>query len=305
MSQQLFKFKFAKTKPTVVTSGDTRQQNKELILSDSVFRQLRDEIYKLCGIYYTESKKYLLEGRISKRIAYRKMNSYEEYLNYIKSPGSRQEINSLFEVITINETYFFRAEQQFDAFENIILPEILKLKSGIIPSTFRIWSAASSTGEEAYTLAMIVLQKLKPKYPHVNFQILASDINNAVLETARKGIYKEYAVRNVPPEYMTKYFTQSGNTYILSNEVKRMVKFMKVNLYDPVEMKAFSNCNVIFCCNVLIYFDIPSKQQVVAHLYNALQKNGYLFIGYSESLHGISKAFKLIHLPKAMAYKKE
>ncbi len=305
MSQQLFKFKFAKTKPTVVGSGDTGQQNKELILSDSVFRQLRDEIYKLCGIYYTESKKYLLEGRISKRIAYRKMNSYEEYLNYIKSPGSRQEINSLFEVITINETYFFRAEQQFDAFENIILPEILKLKSGIIPSTFRIWSAASSTGEEAYTLAMIVLQKLKPKYPHINFQILASDINNAVLETARKGIYKEYAVRNVPPEFMAKYFTQSGNTYILSNEVKRMVKFMKVNLYDPVEMKAFSNCNVIFCCNVLIYFDIPSKQQVVAHLYNALQKNGYLFIGYSESLHGISKAFKLIHLPKAMAYKKE
>ncbi len=305
MPQQLFKFKFAKTKPTAAVSGRTASQDKELILSDSVFRELRDEIYKLCGIYYTESKKYLLEGRISKRITYRKMNSYEEYLNYIKSPGSRQEINSLFEVITINETYFFRAEQQFEAFVNILLPEILRSKPTRAPTTFRIWSAASSTGEEAYTLAMIVLQRLKPKYPHINFQILASDINNAVLETARKGVYKEYAVRNVPPEYMAKYFTQSGNTYILSNEVKRLVKFMKVNLYDPIEMKAFTNCNVIFCCNVLIYFDIPSKQQVVAHLYNALQKNGYLFIGYSESLHGISKAFKLIHLPKAMAYKKE
>lgn len=305
MSQQLFKFKFTKTKPTVATPGTTLQQEKELVLSDSTFKELRDEIYKLCGIYYTESKKYLLEGRISKRISYRKMNSYEEYLEYIKSPGSRQEINSLFEVITINETYFFRAEQQFDALEKILLPKILKTRTGMIPQTFRFWSAASSTGEEAYTLAMIVLEKLKPKYPHVNFQILASDINNAVLETARKGIYKEYAVRNIPPAYMAKYFTQSGNSYILSNEVKRLVKYMKVNLYDPVEMQAITNCDVVFCCNVLIYFDIPSKQQVVSHLYNALQKGGYLFIGYSESLHGISKAFKLIHLPKAMAYKKE
>ncbi len=275
------------------------------ILSDATFRDLRDVVYSLCGIYYTESKKYLLEGRIAKRITARGLNSFEDYLSLLKSPQSRHEINQLFEAITINETYFFRAEQQFEAFEKIIIPEIIKFKSQSGNPIIRIWSAASSTGEEAYTLAMILLEKVKPLFPNVQFQILGSDINNAVLETARKGIYKEYSVRNVPPNYLNKYFTKQGNTYLLSEEVKKIVKFMNLNLYDSVQMRSIINCDVIFCCNVLIYFDIPSKQQVVSYLYDSLNKGGYLFIGYSESLHGISKAFKLVHLPRAMAYKKE
>ncbi len=275
------------------------------ILSDATFRDLRDVVYSLCGIYYTESKKYLLEGRIAKRITARGLNSFEDYLSLLKSPQSRHEINQLFEAITINETYFFRAEQQFEAFEKIIIPEIIKSKSQSGNPIIRIWSAASSTGEEAYTLAMILLEKVKPLFPNVQFQILGSDINNAVLETARKGIYKEYSVRNVPPNYLNKYFTKQGNTYLLSEEVKKIVKFMNLNLYDSVQMRSIINCDVIFCCNVLIYFDIPSKQQVVSYLYDSLNKGSYLFIGYSESLHGISKAFKLVHLPRAMAYKKE
>lgn len=275
------------------------------ILSDATFRDLRDVVYNLCGIYYTESKKYLLEGRIAKRITARGLNTFEDYLSLLKSPQSRHEMNQLFEAITINETYFFRAEQQFEAFEKIIIPEIIKSKSQSGNPIIRIWSAASSTGEEAYTLAMILLEKVKPLYPNVQFQILGSDINNAVLETARKGIYKEYSVRNVPPNYLNKYFTKQGNTYLLSDEVKKIVKFMNLNLYDSVQMRSIINCDVIFCCNVLIYFDIPSKQQVVSFLYDSLNKGGYLFIGYSESLHGISKAFKLVHLPRAMAYKKE
>lgn len=279
--------------------------DNQLILSDGTFKELRDEIYNLCGIYYTESKKYLLEGRIAKRITSLGLRTFDDYLNLLKSPQSRHEINQLFEAITINETYFFRAEQQFEAFEKIITPELIKSKVNMTNPIIRIWSAASSTGEEAYTIAMLILEKIKPLFPRVQFQILGSDINNAVLETARKGIYKEYSIRNVPASYLNKYFTKQGNQYQLNDEVKKMVKFLNLNLYDSVQMRSITNCDIVFCCNVLIYFDIPSKQQVVSYLYDSLNKGGYLFIGYSESLHGISKAFKLIHLPKAMAYKKE
>jgi chemotaxis protein methyltransferase CheR len=307
MGSDLFKFKFNKTQPgaTGRPGYNKAADQKKLILENSTFNELRDVIYKKTGIYYSESKKYLLEGRIAKRIEARRMNSFEEYVSLLKSFNAREEMNKLFEAITINETYFFRAEQQFEAFEKIIVPEILKPKVSQTMPVFRVWSAASSSGEEAYTLALLILEKLKPIYPHVQFQIVASDINNAVLDSARKGIYKDYAVRNIPDNYMRKYFTKSGATYIINNEVKKMVKFINLNLFDQTHMRTMINCDVIFCCNVLIYFDLPSKQQVVSSLYDALNRGGYLFIGYSESLHGVTKAFKLIHLPKAMAYKKE
>lgn len=303
MGSDLFRF-IRGSSPHTIEQDMTTHIN-QISMSDETFRELRDVIYKQSGIYYTESKKYLLEGRISKRLAVCKLNTFEEYVNYLKSINSRQEMNSLFEVITINETYFFRAEQQFEAFEKIIVPEILKTRITNTQPMFRIWSAASSTGEEPYTLALIINEKIKPMFPKVNFQIIASDINNAVLDSARKGVYKEYSIRNMPQAYLKKYFSQNGAHYTLNEDIKKMVKFMNINLYDTNAMRSIVGCDVIFCCNVLIYFDIPSKQQVISYLYDALNIGGYLIIGYSESLHGISKAFKLIHLPKAMAYKKE
>lgn len=306
MGSELFKFKFIKKEQeTLEPVLQTKTSDYQLTMSDNTFRELRDVIYQLSGIYYTDSKKYLLEGRISKRVIERKLNTFEEYIEFLKSPYSRQEMNQLFEVITINETYFFRAEQQFEALEKTIIPELLKSRTGNSNPYFRIWSAASSSGEEAYTIAILVNEKIKPFFPKVQFQIIASDISNTALESARRGIYKEYAVRNIPPAYLNKYFKKQGTTYILSDEIKNMVKFFNINLYDQVQTHSITNCDIIFCCNVLIYFDIPSKQQVISYLYDALNKEGYLFIGYSESLHGISKAFKLIHLPKAMAYKKD
>lgn len=305
MASQLFKF--GSNKPKTGGQGAILHKTaaEKMELSDNTFNELRNFIYNQCGIYYTDSKKYLLEGRIAKRITSNKLTSFEDYLNFIKSPTGRNELNELFEVITINETYFFRAQQQFDAFETMIVPEILSTRQNLFNPVFRVWSAASSTGEEAYTLAILIAEKLKPLYPRVQFQILASDINNAVLEQARAGVFKEYSIRNVPPHLLKKYFKQQGTNYVISDEIKQMVKFMNINLYDQQQMRAVANCDVIFCCNVLIYFDIPSKQQVVSYLYNSLNKGGYLFIGYSESLHGVSKAFKLVHFPKAMAYQKE
>jgi len=298
-------FQFGAGKPTEESKEVKKIVPVKMELSDNTFNELRNFIYDQCGIYYTDNKKYLLEGRIAKRISTNKLSSFEEYLNFLRSPMGRNELNELFDAITINETYFFRAPQQFEAFETHIVPEILSTRQNLFNPVFRIWSAAASTGEEAYTLAMIVAEKLRPMYPRVQFQILASDINKSVLEQAQQGVYKEYSIRNVLPHLLKKYFKQQGTNYVLSDEIKQMVKFMNINLYDAQQMRTVTNCDVIFCCNVLIYFDMPSKQQVVTHLYNSLNKGGYLFIGYSESLHGISKAFKLVHFPKAMAYQKE
>lgn len=303
MSGQLFKFGLNKPKEPEEKPRVTDISNLEM--TNAEFSEFRDEIYKLSGIYFTESKKYLLEGRIAKRIAANNLRSFSDYMKLIRSPGRREELDRLYEAITINETYFYRAPQQFDVLEQVLVPEILEKRKNLANQTFRIWSAASSTGEEPYTLALLILEKLKPKYPYVNFQVVGSDINQNVLEQARQGVYKEYAIRNIPQNILNKYFKQNGNLYALNPEVKRLVKFANINLYDPAQVKMMSQCDVIFCANVLIYFDLPSKQQVVSYLYNALNKGGYLFIGYSESLHGVSKSFKLVHLPKAMAYQKE
>jgi chemotaxis protein methyltransferase CheR len=274
-------------------------------LTDEAFRELRDIIYKTSGIFYTESKKYLFESRILRRIQALKLNSLYDYVNFIKNPANRGELKNLFDAITINETYFFRAEQQFESLEKIIIPELIKNKAGTPNPTIRIWSAACSTGEEPYTIAMIVLEKIKPLNPNVQFQILGSDISNQVLEVARNGVYKEYSVRNMSELYLKKYFISKDGLFYLKDDVKRLVRFSNINLFDATQVRMVSNCDVIFCANVLIYFDIPAKQKVVSYLYDALNVGGYLFVGYSESLHGISKAFKLVHLPKAIAYKKE
>lgn len=305
MAGSLFNFGAKKTevperKPStpVSTFNSTEMTNDE-------FNKLRNIIYDLSGIYFTDSKKYLLESRISKRIAANNMKSFNEYINYLQSPISRKELGDLFEAITINETYFFRVPQQFEVLEHVIIPELIKLKSGQPNPTIRIWSAASSSGEEAYTIALIILERLKPIYPYVNFQVIGTDINNAVIDQARKAVYKEYAIRNIPENLLKKYFLSQDELYILKDDVKRLVRFSNLNLYDSSAVRAIPQCDVIFCANVLIYFDIPSKQKVVSDLHSVLTKGGYLFIGYSESLHGISKAFKLVHLPKAMAYQKD
>lgn len=302
----LFKFKFQKSGTSVAdASANARPVTIETSMKLETFVKMRELIYKFCGIYYTDSKKYLLEGRISKRLPILKMTTFDEYYNFISSSVSnREELNQLFIAVTINETYFFRAEQQFDGLEKILIPEIIKRKRLKGEKVFKIWSAASSSGEEAYTLAIIIKDRIQPLFPGIDFQIIATDINTNVLDAAKKGIYKEYSVRNIKPTLLKKYFKQDGNNFILDDSIRSMVKFQQLNLYDTFAMRNMKDIDVIFCCNVLIYFDTISKQKVVQSLYDSLSEGGYLYIGYSESLHGITKSFKLIHLDKAMVYKK-
>jgi chemotaxis protein methyltransferase CheR len=274
-------------------------------MADETYRQLRQYIYELTGIYFQDNKKYLLEGRLGKRLQVLSLPDFESYLHLLRAGAKRgEEMRFFFDAITINETFFFRNEPQFEAFENTLVPGVLAPK-GPGPKRLKVWSAASSSGEEAHTIAMIYLERLRPKYPGLDLEVVGTDINTTVLDTARKGIYRDYSVRNMPPHYLNKYFRTEDSRYHVRDEVRQHVRFDFLNLSDVQRMKQMTGFDIIFCCNVLIYFDQKSKIQVVSNLYDALNRGGYLFIGYAESLHGISTAFKLVNFPKTVAYKKE
>lgn len=274
-------------------------------MSDAAFAEWRSFIYQQTGIYFQDNKKYLLESRLQKRMNFLGLNSFERYLEVVRfGTDKASELKYLYEAITINETFFFRNQPQLDALASTIVPQLLT-QPGRMSKKIRIWSAASSSGEEAYSVAIILNEFLKPKFPQLEYEIVGTDINYAVVETARRGIYKEYAIRNASPYFLKKYFKQEGDSYHLDPNIKRNVSFKILNLFNDAEMNAMGSFDIIFCANVLIYFDIKSKIKVVSSLYNSLGKNGYLFIGYSETLHGISKAFKVVSFPKTVAYKKE
>ncbi len=275
-------------------------------LSLKAFETWRKYIYDSTGIYFQDNKKYLLESRLQKRISHLGIASFEAYLDFVKfNPSGSSEIKYLYEAITINETFFFRNQPQLDALVTTILPEIISSKEKLGKNKIRIWSAASSSGEEAYSIAMMINDLIRPKYPNMDFEIVGTDISNAVVDVARRASYKEYSVRNTPVYYLKKYFKTNGTSFDLDPKIKNMASFKLLNLYDDLSMRTMINFDVIFCANVLIYFDQTSKIKVINHLYNSLFKGGYLFIGYSETLHGISKAFKLTSFPKTIGYKKE
>jgi len=280
--------------------------NVKQTLSSQSFDKWRKYIYENTGIYYQDNKKYLLESRLQKRIQHLKIDNFDKYLDYIRlNPANSSEIKYLYEAITINETFFFRNQPQLDALVSHVIPEIMATKQKLGKSKIRIWSAASSTGEEAYSVAMVISELLKPKYPNLEVEIVGTDISYSVIDTAKRGIFKEYSVRNTPIFYLKKYFKQNANVYEIDPKLKELVTFKLLNLYDEVGMRTMINFDIIFCANVLIYFDIASKIKVVDKLYNSLLRNGYLFIGYSETLQGISKAFNIVSFPKTIGYKKE
>jgi chemotaxis protein methyltransferase CheR len=270
------------------------------------FEAFRDYIYNLCGIYFHSSKKYFLESRISRRMEVTGIKSHTEYYQFVRSPqGNMRELKHLLDEITTNETCFFRNMPQLNALENMLLPEVVETKGKIGFRKLRIWSAGSSSGEEAYTMAMLLNEKRGVMLKDWIIEIIGTDINETVLAQAREGIYNSYSVRNMPEFYRKKYFREeSPERFVLSPEVKKLVTFSNLNLYDDTKMIFMKSFDFIFCANVLIYFDTASKSKVVQHFFNNLQAYGYFFVGQSESLHGVNDHFKTVHFPGGFAYKK-
>jgi chemotaxis protein methyltransferase CheR len=271
----------------------------------SQFEKLTQHIYLRLGLHFEEKKTYFLQKRVEKRmqaLGYSDTEEYVFHLCYADPEGT--ELQALANLITTNETYMFREYEQLEAFANCCLAELLSAKQSRGDHSLRIWSAGCSSGEEAYTLAIIV-QEVFPQYQYWNCEIVATDVDENMLVLATKARYSERSMRDVPPEYVDKYFTRSGDSYIVRPRTVSLVKIAHLNLYDRNAMRLMRNFDFIFCRNVLIYFDDRSRKTAVDHFYNSLNHGGYIFLGHSESVGRISSAFKLKRAEDHLVYAKE
>lgn len=283
----------------------TISMGRELKISDQEFTNLRDFIYDRCGIYVADNRKYLLENRLGNRLKKLNLRNFDEYYNYLRyDAGKSGELKKLFEVITTNETSFYRNPPQLKVFQEKVLTEVLdgcRAKG----KKLRIWSAGCSTGEEPYTISMIIHELLKGEVDSWDIKITANDLSERVLQSARKGVYNDYTLRTTPKDVAERYFDMNDGANTIRPNVKKLVNFGQINLKDKMQLKRVERSQIVFCRNVIIYFDDEMKKQVINAYYDNLLPGGYLIIGHSESLHNITRAFKPIHFPGAIIYKKE
>jgi chemotaxis protein methyltransferase CheR len=269
------------------------------------FTLIRDFIHERSGIYFAENKMYLVKNRLDRRMNELNISSVRDYFYHVKYDASMKEFNRLMDLVTTNETSFYRNEPQLLSFSSEVLPQLIEKKMKERGrKTLRVWSAGCSTGEEPYTLAILILEQLK-SLAGWSVEIMANDISEEVLQKARLGEYAGITMRNVKPEILDRYFAKSGDRFRVKPEAKSLVRFSQMNMNDQLKMSTMTKMDVIFCRNVMIYFSDEVKRQIVRGFYNALVPGGYLYIGHSETLHGISKAFKLVYLKNALVYGKE
>jgi len=273
-------------------------------LKDPAYLKIRDLIYQISGIYHPEEKLYLLASRCARRMSVVKANAPAEYLDHLTVRGNREaELRLLLNEITIGETYMFRSPPQLDALRNVILPQILAAKSAMGFKRLHLWSAGCSTGEEPYTLAIFLLEESSRLLSGWTFDILATDLNDNSLVTAKAGIYGEYALRSTTEILRKKYFKPHDESRLQTmDQLKSLIRFERVNLNDDSKMTFLKGMDLIFCCNVLIYFDLASKRKVVQHFYSNLLPGGYLFLGHAESLYQVNDRFHLVHFPGTVGY---
>jgi chemotaxis protein methyltransferase CheR len=275
--------------------------NHHMDLPDDVFRLLRDQIYRRSGMWFSDSSKYLLQKRLSPRARELNFDSFQKYFYFLQyDPRAEAEFDQIYDLVTTNETYFFREPAQLTAFIEEIVPDILSRKT---VKKVRIWSAGCSSGEEPYSLAILLNEA--GWYQQASFEIFASDINQQVLAKARKGQYRESAFRATNPNVRDRYFHRNDDgSWKVSDEIRNRVSFGRLNLYDEARVSLLGHLDVVFCRNVIIYFDDSSKKVVVTNFYNRLVEGGYLLLGHSESLISLSTQFKLRHLKHDMVYQK-
>jgi chemotaxis protein methyltransferase CheR len=269
-----------------------------------IYRQIRDLVYKISGIYQVEDKLYLLADGCSRRMKELAVKTPNEYWDRLTVHSNRDaELRFLLNELTIGETCLFRSQPQLDAFRKVILPEIIKSKANLPIKRLRVWSAGCSTGEEPHTLAMNLLEESEGVLKGWQFEILATDLNDRSLEAAKAGVYGDYALRFTTDYYRRKYFQPADDNKLrVRDDVKKLITFSRLNLRDDSKILFMKGMDIIFCCNVLIYFDGPAKSRVIDHFFGNLNFGGYFFLGTSESLMGLNDRFHLIHFPGTIGY---
>jgi chemotaxis protein methyltransferase CheR len=277
--------------------------DSDIKMTDDEFLVLRDLIYSHSGLYFGEDNRFLLERRLSSRLNHYQLATFHDYYYYLKYDRNReQELSDIMDLLTTNETYFFREAFQLKAFTDEIIPELVSAKAALGDRTIRIWSAGCSTGEEPYTIAMLLLDR--PELTGWKIEIVGTDISQRVLHNARKGIYGISAFRVTDERYKNRYFHEQEGGFRVADSVRELVTFSRLNLYDENRFQFLGKMDVVFCRNVIIYFDQPAKKKVIGHFYNTLQPGGFLLLGHSESLMNITTAFKLRHFRNDMVYEK-
>jgi chemotaxis protein methyltransferase CheR len=274
-------------------------------LSVEQFHTLSQQIYQKLGLHFDEKKIYFLKTRVAKRMTALGLDDPREYmfkLSYADPHG--EEMQALANLVTTNETYMFREYDQLQAFANHCLPEVLSAKQARGERSLRIWSAGCSSGEEPYTLAMIV-QDVFPQAQSWDCEIVATDIDENMLRRVASARYGARSVADVPDEYRAKYLIEDGDEWIVRRRTTALVKARHLNLSDRMAMRAMRGFDFIFCRNVLIYFDDLSRKAVVDHFYNALNPASYVFLGHSESVGRVNTAFKLKRFESHLVYVKE
>ena len=272
-------------------------------LADPALCKLRDLVYRTSGIFHAENKFYLLALRARRRMREIGSSSFADYLDQLTTRATRDaEMRNLLNEITIGETCFFRSRPTIDALSKIIFPKIVALPGKQALKKVRVWSAGCSTGEESYTLSILFLEQIAPKFKDWKIEIVATDLNDDSLTKCREGMYGEYSMRNLSAPMREKYFRQEGNFYLVKDAVRAPVKFDRLNLQDQPKMLFMKGFDLVFCANVLIYFDIAAKKRTVEHFYNGLVPGGHFFLGECETLFGIYDRFRLVHFPGATGY---
>ncbi len=271
-----------------------------MILSDRLFEQFSELVYRECGINLHSGKKSLLQARLNKRLRATGIDSYDNYYGYLISNEDPREIVNFIDCISTNLTYFFREQQHFDFLYNIF-PDYLESKLKERNHRIRVWSAGCSTGEEPYSIAMCLLNSLSTQ-TNIDIKILATDISTKVLAIAKKGIYGADKLKNVSPDFRKKFFRKIKNSieeYEVLDQVKNIITFSRLNLKEPYPFKG--PFDFVFCRNVMIYFDKQTQEALVNRMAGYLAPGGYLFVGHSESLMGLNHELSYV---KPAVYRK-
>jgi chemotaxis protein methyltransferase CheR len=271
-------------------------------LCAETFRLLRDLVHGHCGILVREEMKYVMERRLWPRLEALGLADFDGYYRHLRyDPNRRAELESAVEALTTNETYFFREPQQLRAFSRELLP-LLHQRNGR-ERRLRIWSAGCSSGEEPYTVAMLI--EASGLFVGWDVEVYGTDISRRVLALARRAEYGTSALRATLPEHVERFFEPVGNQRVrVREEIRAQVSFGQLNLVDPSSAQLVAPMDLVFCRNVMIYFDPPIRRRVVRLFYEKLRPGGFLLLGHAESLISLSSEFELVHLQDDLVYRR-
>lgn len=270
-------------------------------LSDIEFKTISSLLFDHFGIWLGDQKKILVAGRLSKRLRVLGLKTFTEYTEYLLADSSGSELSEMINRITTNHTYFFREREHYDFLQKSILPELDKKLASSSSTSLRFWSAGCATGEEVYSLAMLLREYYGERLKSIDYGLLATDISLKALEEARLGVYQEHKLRELPKHWQSWFRGNASTGFTIDNSIREMVLFKRLNLMSK-EWPMKGNFDLIFCRNVMIYFNQESRKALIDKFFQFIKPGGWLFIGHSESLKRDDCPFNYI---KPAIYRKE